>query len=101
MHVIRKYQSLCNANIRRRGIEQLLSTMSAHTHAAALQEQACVCLSELAHKNTSYCTKIAEEGGIGRVLAAMTTHPKVAAVQEQACCHTACCLTCHMYDMPL
>ena len=101
MHVIRKYQSLCNANTRRRGIEQLLSTMSAHTHAAALQEQACVCLSELAHKNTSYCTKIAEEGGIGRVLAAMTTHPKVAAVQEQACCHTACCLTCHMYVMPL
>ena len=69
------------------GIPAVLSAMRNHRASAAVQEQGCGALWNIAHGtgNAENKESIGSNGGIADVITAMQTHAVVAAVQEYGC----------------
>ena len=66
-------------------ITAVLSAMRNHRAAAAVQEDACIALRNIAANNAENEASIGTNGGIVDVIMAMQTHAAVVAVQQRAC----------------
>ena len=64
------------------GIDAVVLRMRAHEDVAAVQEEGCEALRNLAEASAENQTKIATAGGIDAVVFAMRIHQDVAGVQE-------------------